>query len=100
MIAKGCTYKNTFDFPYSENSVEAIQIAYWQNGKVLFDKRLCDCTFSEGMVTVYLNQEETLMFNSQQVIKIQLKVRLVGGAVVKSNIIETITDEVLSHEVI
>ncbi len=100
MIAKGCTCRNTFEFPYSEDEVEAVCITYCQGDKVLFNKKLNDCAFSEGAVTVHLNQEDTLMFDSQQIIKIQLKVKLVGGAVVKSNIIETITDEVLCCEVI
>ena len=100
MIGKGCTCRNTFEFPFAESDVEAICITYCQGGKVLFHKELGDCTFSEGVVTVYLNQEETLMFDSFQIIKIQLKVKLVGGAVTKSNIIETITDEVLCCEVI
>ena len=99
MIGKGCTCKNTFEFPFAESEVEAVRITYWQGGKVLFQKELCDCAFSEGEVTVHLNQEETLMFDSLQVIKIQLKVKLVGGVVTKSNIIETITDEVLCCEV-
>ena len=100
MIEKGCTCINTFDFPFAEDETEAIRITYWQGGKVLFNKELDDCTFSKGKISVYLNQEDTLMFNSLQVIKIQLKVRLAGGAVTKSNIIQTITDEVLSCEVI
>lgn len=100
MIEKGCTCINTFQFPFAENEVEAIRITYWQGNKVLFNKELSDCTFSDGEVSVQLNQEDTLMFNSLQIIKIQLKVRFVGGAVSKSNIIETITDEVLCCEVI
>ena len=100
MIEKGCTCINTFGFPFVESEVEAVRITYWQGGKVLFNKELNDCTFSDGEVSVHLNQEETLMFDSSQVIKIQLKVKLAGGAVTKSNIIETITDEILSCEVI
>lgn len=100
MIEKGCTCINTFDFPFTENEVENVRITYWQGGKVLFNKELCDCDLSDGAISVHLNQEDTLMFDSSQIIKMQLKVKLVGGAVTKSNIIETITDEVLCCEVI
>ena len=100
MIGKGCTCTNTFEFPFVEGDVKAVRITYWQDGKVLFQKELDDCTFSEGQVTVHLNQNETLMFDSEKIIKIQLKVKLVGDVVTKSNIIETITDEVLCCEVI
>lgn len=100
MIGKGCTCINTFAFPFAEDSVEAVRISYWQGGNILFNKELCDCAFSDGEVSVRLNQEDTLKFDSSQIIKIQLKVKLVGGAVTKSNVIETITDEVLCCEVI
>ena len=100
MIEKGCTCKNTFTLPFVEDEVKAVRITYSQNDKVLFQKELCDCAFSDGEVSVDLNQEDTLKFDSSQIIKIQLKVKLTSDAVVKSNIIETITDEVLCCEVI
>lgn len=100
MIEKGCTCKNTFEFPFAEADVEAIRITYKQGENILFQKELSDCVFSSDAVTVHLNQEDTLKFDSSQVIKIQLKVKLVGGVVTKSNIITTVTDEVLCCEVI
>ena len=100
MIGKGCTCENTFTIPFMEDEIEAIRITYCQKDKVLFEKELSDCTFSEGAVSVTLNQEDTLKFDSFQIIEIQLKVKVRGGSVVKSNIIETVTDKVLSCEVI
>ena len=100
MIGKGCTCKNTFEFPFSEGDVEAIRIAYCQDGKVLFEKHKEDCMFSYSQVSVELNQEDTLMFNSSKIIRIQIKVKLTDGSVTKSNIVETITDELLCCEVI
>lgn len=100
MIGKGCTCRNTFSFPFKESDVEAIRISYSQNGEILFQKEIADSTFSDGAVSVNLTQEETLKFNSYQIIEIQLKVKLVGGVVVKSKIIKTVTDEVLCCEVI
>ena len=100
MIGKGCTCENTFTIPFMEDEIEAIRITYCQKDKVLFEKELGDCTFSEGVVSITLNQEDTLKFDSFQIIEIQLKVKVRGGSVVKSNIIETVTDKVLSCEVI
>lgn len=100
MIEKGCTCKNIFTFPFAQSDVDAIRITYSQKGEVVFEKQLDDCVFSDGEITVYLNQEDTLKFDSFQIIKIQIKVRLKGDLVTKSQIIETLTDEVLSCEVI
>ena len=100
MIEKGCTCKNTFSFPYPKGVVEAIRITYSQNGVVLLQKELPDCTFSENEVSVNLTQEDTLKFDSSKIIKIQIKVKLAGGAIVKSNIVETIADDALCCEVI
>lgn len=100
MIGKGCTCVNTFSLPFSGDRVKAIRITYSQNDNILFEKQLEDCTFSDTEVSVNLMQEDTLKFNSFQIIEIQLKVKLIDDTVVKSNIIKTVTDELLSCEVI
>ena len=100
MIGKGCTCRNTFVLPFARSDIEAIRITYSQNGAILFHKEIDVCTFADGAVSVNLTQEETLKFNSYQIIEIQLKVKLVGDVVVKSKIIKTVTDEVLCCEVI
>lgn len=100
MIGKGCTCINTFTLPFVQKDVKAICISYAQNKKVLFEKKLEDCTFSDGKVSVRLTQEDTLKFDSFKIIQIQLKVKLNGDVVVKSKIIETITDDILCEGVI
>ena len=100
MIGKGCTCRNTFSFPFTENEVEAIRITYCQKDKILFEKELSDCIFLDGEVAVDLTQEDTLKFDSFQVVEIQIKVKVKSGSVVKSNIIQTITDRVLDCGVI
>ena len=100
MIGKGCTCQNSFTIPFKEKNIKAIRITYCQDDKVLFEKQLEDCTFSDGKVIVNLSQEDTLKFDSFRIIEIQLKIKLNDDSVVKSNIIKTVTDEVLSCEVI
>ena len=100
MIGKGCTCINTFSIPYAEDDIKMIVITYWQNGEIVFEKKLNDCSFSNNTITVYLSQEDTLKFDSSKVIKIQLKVKLGDDSVVKSKIIKTVTDIVLNEEVI
>lgn len=100
MIESGCTCINTFTLPFKQEDVKAICICYTQNKKVLFEKKLEDCTFENGKVSVKLSQEDTLKFDDSKIIQIQLKVKLTDDVVVKSKIIETITDELLCKGVI
>lgn len=100
MIPKGCTGKNYFRFPYMGDDVAAVYVTYVQNGNVVFEKNINDCTFSEGKLTVELSQEETLMLTDKVAIKAQIRVRLKNGSVTKSNIVEARTDSLLKDGVI
>ena len=100
MIGKGCTCINTFTLPFGEDRVKAIRITYSQNDKILFEKQLEDCIFSDYEVSVNLMQEDTLKFDSSKIIEIQLKIKMSDDTVVKSNVIKTVTDKLLSCEVI
>ena len=101
MIGKGCTCINTFTTPFAEGDIKAIRITYCQNGVIVFEKQLSDCHFSDnGSITVYLTQEDTLKLDHSKVVRIQLKIKFGDESVVKSKIIETITDELLNCEVI
>ena len=100
MIPKGCTCENSFSFPYEKEEVESLHIAYKENDAMILEKRLEDCVFKDGKIYVALSQEDTLKFTDNEYIKIQIKAKLKDGAVTKSNVIETYTDEVLYNGVI
>lgn len=100
MIPKGCTCKNSFPIPHVRDEVVTLFITYQQNKETIVEKNIADCTFENGMVSVYLSQEETLRFKDDVVISVQIRARLTNGAATKSEIIETYTDYVLKKEVI
>jgi hypothetical protein len=100
MIAKGCTCKNVFTMPYEKSDVEVLFITYQQNGTTVFEKQISDCEISDGTVSVTLTQEDTLQLDEKSIVKIQIRVKLKSGAVTKSKIIETYTDQLLKNEVI
>lgn len=100
MIAKGCTCKNSFPIPYTKDEIATLFVTYQQSKETVIEKSITDCTFEDGMVSVYLSQEETLSFKDDVVIKIQLRVKLNNGAATKSKIVETYTDYVLKDDVI
>ncbi len=100
VIAKGCTVKNTFTFPYKAENIENIYVTYCQSAKCVFEKEACDCSIEDGKVTIHLSQEETLKFDTSKTIHIQMRVKFKNGSATKSNIIEASTDRVLKKEVI
>lgn len=100
MIPKGCTCKNFFPIPHAEDEVATLFVTYQQKKETVVEKDITDCTFEDGMVSVNLSQEETLSFEDNVPIKIQLRARLNNGAATKSKIMETYTDFVLKDDVI
>ena len=101
MIPKGCTWRDTFEFPFPKDDVKAIFITYSQKGKTVFEKKMNDCVFGEGVVSVDLLQEDTLKLDEKAgVVNIQIRVRLNDDTTIKSNILETYTDTVLKEGVI
>lgn len=100
MISKGCTATNSFTVPFKQDEVDVLYITYQQREKTVLEKTIKDCTFAEGVVTVNLSQEETLMFESLLAVRIQIRARLKNNAAIKSNIISTDVDKILKDGVI
>ena len=100
MIPKGCTCKNIFSCPYVISDIKGLFITYQQKGEIILEKKLSDCSFFPGKVSVMLSQEDTLKFYDDEIVKIQIRIKLQNDVFVKSKIIETYTDIVLKNEVI
>ncbi len=100
MIVKGCPQRHYFDFPYVGDDVVAIFITYQQNGMTKLEKELDDCTFEDGKVHVNLTQEDTLKFEDDEIVRMQIRVRLKDGFATKSDVVETYTDNILKGGVI
>lgn len=100
LIARGCTCENFFSIPYEQDEIAAIFITYQQRGITKVEKTIDDCTFTAGKVRVSLSQEDTLKFDDDAIIRIQIRIRLNNGIVTKSQIVETYTDNVLKDGVI
>ena len=97
MIPVGCTCKNSFPFPYKKEEVASLYITYQENGKTILEKSLEECSFSDGKISVHLTQEDSLKFCENALIKIQIRSRLTNGAVIKSVVMSSHTDEILKR---
>ena len=100
IIPKGCTVENTFSIPFEANEIATLYVTYSQNEEVVIEKELEDCVIENKELKVYLSQEDTLKFDSNIKIEIQVRLRLLSGEAKKSHIITTKTDRILKDEVI
>ena len=99
MIAKGCTCKNTFSIPFIESQIKDIIITYKQGDAIILEKKKNDCTFNDCSVSVDLTQEESMKFDETKIIRMQIKIKTDKDIVIKSNIMETYTDELFNKVV-
>lgn len=86
------------DFPFSSSEVAALRITYEQSGKTVLQKTKDDCTISDGCLTVKLTQKDSLQFASNVNVRIQIKLRTVGGDVAISNLMNKPVKIVLDKE--
>ena len=100
IIPRGCTCRNSFKFPYAQEDVVTLFITYQQNKITKVENTLEDCSFVNDRVVVNLTQEQTLAFEENIPIKIQIRVKLKDGTASKSNTMEAYTDNVLKDGVI
>ena len=105
IISSGCTVRNTFSVPVTQEETAVLYVTYQQGGETVIEKSLPDCTWSEAEkgaeIAVELSQEETLRLDPNAgVVRIQLRVRTTRGTAIKSNVMTSRTDELLKGGVI
>lgn len=97
-MRRGTTPRNTFSLPFSTDIIERVKIIYAQNNQILMVKTNVDCSFGDKVITVQLTQTDTLKFDHQSMVEIQVRILTVDGNALASNIILTRADELLENE--
>lgn len=74
-MVRGTTPTFTFTLPIACWQITAMNICFAQQGQVILEKELIDCTLGDNTVCVRLTEAETLLFDSQKgMVEIQLRV--------------------------
>jgi hypothetical protein len=73
VMIKGTTPTHTFNVPLSAENIKKVKITYEQDGTKVLTKRENDCDIEDCKVTVRLTQEETLKFNHEKLVSIQIR---------------------------
>lgn len=102
-IGRGTTPTNIFLVPIDLRDVAVIYITYNQGSKTLIEKTKEDIEIEEDKLSVWLTQEETLMFSQKQgtaQIEMQIRARYPDGNAVESEIMTASVGRILKEGVI
>lgn len=99
-MIRGSTPTHVFRLPINTELIKALRITYVQKQKTVLEKTEQDVTMDGTTISLRLTQEETLAFNAECRVKIQLKVLTVNEEVLASRITEVFVEQVLNEEVL
>lgn len=89
------TIESNIDLSTAKN----IRLTYAQDGFIVLDKNKNDLLINGKTMTYSLSQEDTLLFNINSLVEIQITVNTSEGIVMKSGIISIRADRALNTEV-
>lgn len=96
----GTTPTHTFELPFNVAVIDAVEITYCQNKKIVLQKNEDDCTMGENIVAVTLSQQDTFKFTPDVNVEIQIRIVGTDGNVYASDIMCVSCGRCLSDEVI
>lgn len=93
---RGTTPIHIFRTDVDLTNASVLFITYKQNGKIVLEKSIDEVTIQKEVVTVYLSQKETLLFN-EGTVTIQIRAKFPDESTIASNLIRTSVKEILKE---
>lgn len=100
IITRGTTPTLNFKLPMAADTLAVAFITFSQQGKVVFEKTLSDCTMAGETLSVQLSQEETLLLDDEYKTTIQIRARDRSGNAPASKIFAVETGKIQKEGVI
>ena len=94
---RGTTPTHTFTTDTDLSDVSAIYITYSQRGRTKVEKTIDDVRFGYNQISVVLSQADTLQFNANSPVYIQIRGKFADGSTIASNIMEASVGEILKE---
>ena len=69
IIQQGSTPIHTFSTPYKKEEIQKIIITYFQNGRIICEKKDDDISVSDFSLLTKLTQEDTLLLMKKETLK-------------------------------
>lgn len=99
-MIQGTTPTHTFNIPLDLSTVSNLSIVYAQHGAVILKKEKEDCTIAGNHLTLKLMQEETLKFDANAPVQIQIRILTAGGDALASDVMRVPCAAVLDKVVL
>lgn len=75
----GTTPKHTFNLPFEAALLKSVRVTYLQGEEVILKKETEDCVLMDKRVVVKLSQADTLRFDYQRPVYVQLRALTTHG---------------------
>ena len=99
-MRKGTTPKLAFSLPFDTSGVSCVRVVFALNNTPILVKEGKDCTFQDNFVVSPFTQEETFLFDCDTNYKVQMRVKLIDGSVISSEIMTLPVERCLDKEVL
>ena len=70
---RGTTPTITFNLPFDTDDINNVEVYFAQNDEMLLEKGYDDCVLSGTIIAVPLTQDDTLLFDYEEKLQIQLR---------------------------
>lgn len=97
---QGTTPTITFNLPFDVSTIENLEVYFGQNDELLVTKGYNDCVLSGTTMQLTLKQKDTLQFDPDTKLQIQVRFRYTDGSVDATGIIKCKVGDLLSDAVI
>lgn len=99
-MQRATTPTHIFTLPFDVSLLNEVRVTYQQKGKTILKKTEEECKLDGNQISVTLTQEETMTFEANTSVFIQLRVLMVDGTVSASQIMSDIVTDCLDCEVL
>ena len=100
VFMRGTTPTHTFHTSIDLTGAVVLFITYKQLYNTVLEKDISDCEITSDSVTVHLTQAETLMFQANLDVEIQIRARFADGTAVGCDILVSDVHRILKDGVI
>ena len=99
-MQRATTPTHVFTLPFEASLIKEYRVTYQQNGSTVLKKTEAECKKSGNEIRVTLTQEETMKFEANKTMFIQLRVLMADGTVTASQIMTDLVTDCLDCEVL
>lgn len=99
-VTRGTTPTHIFNVDADLTGAEAIYITYRQRNGTVLEKGIEDIAIQPGQLQISLTQEDTLLFDTNAPVSIQIRARFPDGTAIASNIVNISANVILKEGVI